>query len=92
MDTGYLLLLALVFGFLFILYQRTEARKRRITLLLNLLVLVVVGVNSVARERIGEMAGGLLLALFVSWLFWLVIGRYNPVGSSDEIQVIGMDD
>lgn len=32
------------------------------------------------------------LALFLNGSYWVLIGRYNPVGSSDEIQVIGMDD
>ncbi len=34
----------------------------------------------------------LILAFVLNVLFWLFIGRYNPVHSSDEIQVIGMDD
>lgn len=34
----------------------------------------------------------LALALFVNFAFWLFIGRYNPVHSSDEIRVIGMDE
>ncbi len=34
----------------------------------------------------------LAVALFLNGSYWLLIGRYNPVGSSDEIQVIGMDD
>ncbi len=32
------------------------------------------------------------IALFLNGSYWILIGRYNPVGSSDEIQVIGMDD
>ncbi len=32
------------------------------------------------------------LALFLNFAFWLFIGRYNPVRSSDEIRVIGMDE
>jgi hypothetical protein len=34
----------------------------------------------------------LAAAVVLNLLFWLLIGRYNPVGSSDRIQVIGMDD
>jgi len=35
----------------------------------------------------------LALALVLNLLFWLLIGRYNPVASSDKnIRVIGMDD
>ena len=32
------------------------------------------------------------IALVLNFFFWALIGRYNPVASSDEIQVIGMDD
>lgn len=34
----------------------------------------------------------LILALALNFGFWLFIGRYNPVHSSDEIRVIGMDE
>jgi hypothetical protein len=33
-----------------------------------------------------------VVALVVNFLFWLLIGRYNPVGSSEDIQVLGLDD
>lgn len=32
------------------------------------------------------------LAIVLNVIYWLIVGRYNPVASSDEIQVIGMDD
>lgn len=34
----------------------------------------------------------LVLALLLNFSFWLFIGRYNPVHSSDEIRVITMDE
>ena len=39
-----------------------------------------------------EAWGALVLALVLNFAFWLFIGRYNPVHSSDEIRVIGMDE
>jgi hypothetical protein len=33
----------------------------------------------------------LLLAILINFVFWALIGRYNPVGSSDSITVIGRD-
>lgn len=41
-----------------------------------------------------EMIAGLLSALFLSFIFWLFIGRYNPVGNEDDtqIKVYGLDD
>jgi hypothetical protein len=35
---------------------------------------------------------GFIFAVVVSFLFWLLVGRYNPVGTSDDIHVLGMDD
>jgi hypothetical protein len=34
----------------------------------------------------------LFTALVLNLLFWVLIGRYNPTGSSDAIKVLGMDD
>lgn len=34
----------------------------------------------------------LFTALVVNLLFWALIGRYNPPGSSDAIKVLGMND
>ena len=31
-------------------------------------------------------------AIFFNLLFWIVIGRYNPPASSDEIRVLGLHD
>lgn len=48
------------------------------------------------RQAAGSAANGilvqaLLLAIVVNFLFWALVGRYNPVGSSDSITVIGRD-
>lgn len=52
------------------------------------LVADLIGVPSIHEEA----WAGLTIAVVFNVLFWLFIGRYNPVGSSDSIQVIGMDD
>ena len=39
-----------------------------------------------------EAVLGLLIALVLNGLFWVLIGRYNPVSSSDDIRVMGLDD
>ncbi len=44
------------------------------------------------QSAILEALVGLLIATVFNGLFWLLIGRYNPVHSSDEIRVLGMDD
>ncbi|MBZ0298441.1 MAG: hypothetical protein K8J31_01815 [Anaerolineae bacterium] len=92
-NGGVLLLLAGLFSLLFFLVQRTELRRRRIATL----VVVVVGLLTLYwanfRDLGREFVYSLLAALILNFLFWLLVGRYNPVGDSDEsIQVIGMDD
>jgi len=44
------------------------------------------------RDIHAEAWTALLIALILNGAFWLFIGRYNPPGSSDDIQVIGLDD
>ncbi|MDI9634498.1 hypothetical protein QM565_01670 [Geitlerinema splendidum] len=39
-----------------------------------------------------EALFALVTAFLINFFFWALIGRYNPVGSSDRIQVIGMED
>jgi uncharacterized membrane protein HdeD (DUF308 family) len=93
MNGGAFLLLAGVLSLLLLLVQRTEARRRRLAIIVvaftGFLVLYWANVRDLGREFLL----GLIAALVISFLFWLLIGRYNPVGDSEEaIQVIGMDD
>ncbi len=92
MDIGSLILLALSFTIIFILIQRSEARRRRIVLFCMLLVILLIAwyANTAGLQR--EALIGFFIGLALSWLFWLLVGRYNPVGSSDSIHVLGMDD
>ena len=92
MDTGSLVLLALSFTVVFIMVQRAEVKRKRIVrftaLLLVLLMIWYANMTSLQSEALV----GFIIAVVMSFLFWLLIGRYNPVGSSDEIRVLGMDD
>jgi uncharacterized membrane protein HdeD (DUF308 family) len=92
-NWGVFLLLAGLFTVVLLLIQRTEAKRRRLSrflvLLLALLTAYWANVRELGREFIFAVIAGLLL----SFLFWLFIGRYNPVGDSDKtIQVLGLDD
>jgi H+/Cl- antiporter ClcA len=51
----------------------------------------------VASQKLGSDAVwlvnmALLGAVVVNILYWAFLGRYNPPGSSDDIQVLGRDD
>lgn len=93
MNWGALILLAGLFSIMLLLIQRTEAKRRRLVIFLmtfvGFLTWYWAGVRDLSREVVLALVAGLVF----SFLFWLFIGRYNPVKDSDDvIQVIGMDD
>ena len=92
MDGGLVILLVLSLGTIIFVIQRTEAKRRRIVLVVMFLVLLVLGWLVNIRGAWGEAVVGLLIALLLNGLFYILIGRYNPVGTSDDIHVLGMDD
>jgi amino acid transporter len=92
MDISTLVMLTVIFTFLILLFQRTEAKKRLIVFLLLMLPGVLLRNFVFYRDVHTEGWLALGIALILNLAFWLFIGRYNPVGSSDRIQVIGMDD
>lgn len=92
MDLGLFLLLLFVLSTILFIIQRTEAKRRRVVIIvMGFLTLIVLWFVNL-RQIWGEAILIFLLALFLNFLFWLLIGRYNPVGSSDSIRVLGMDD
>lgn len=92
MDLGITALLTAVFGLLMFFIQRTEAKKRLVVTLITLIVLELIRRYVWFRDVHTEGWVAFIAAFLLNFLFWLFIGRYNPVGSSDRIQVIGMDD
>lgn len=85
-------LLILLYTMLFLLIQRSEAKKRRLVLLLLLPIVGLIHWYANLRELGGQSNMALATAVVFNLLFWILIGRYNPVGSSDDIQVLGLDD
>mgnify|MGYP001231032480 CR=1 FL=1 len=92
MDIGPTLLLAFIFGLILLLIQRSERRRRLVVFLTFLVVGEMIRRYAFFRDAHTEVWAGLIAALVLNGLFWLFIGRYNPPGSSEEIQVIGLDD
>ncbi len=92
METGYLIALILLFSFMMFVFQRTEAKKRRIIAFMMLIVFLFIRDWVLSRAIVREANTAFIIALVVNLLFWALIGRYNPVPSSDEIQVLGLDD
>ena len=92
MDAGTTVLLTLVIGLMLFLLQRTEPSKRRIVFVLLLVCAELLRRFVWFREVHTEAWTALIAAIVLNFLFWILIGRYNPVGSSDRIQVMGLDD
>ena len=57
-----------------------------------MILVLLIRHNAFLKVKHSETQAAFVLGLILSFLFWLLIGRYNPIGSSDDIQVIGMDD
>lgn len=92
MDAAILALLVLSLGTVMFVIQRTEAKRRRIVLFVMFFVIVVLVWLVNIRGAWGEAVIGFVVASVLNFLFYVLIGRYNPVGSSDDIHVLGMDD
>lgn len=92
MNGQTLFVLTLLSSMILLIHQRSDpARKKAMrwfTVPSYLLILVFVWWNAYWLEAVL----GFILSLLISGLFWLFIGRYNPVSSSDDIHVLGMDD
>jgi hypothetical protein len=92
MALGSFLLLLFIFSLIFFAIQRTPAKHRVIVVGSMLLPLALVIRFADFREIGTEAFVAFIAALILNFLFWVLIGRYNPVGQKGEIQVIGMDD
>ena len=87
------LLLTIFTSIIFLLIQRSEAKRRRLTVLLMIVVGGLFFYWASVRGLTGEFVTATIAGLLLNLLFWLLVGRYNPVKDSDDvIQVIGMDD
>jgi hypothetical protein len=92
MDWGITLLMTISFTVIFILIQRSEQSRRCIVWASMIVVLGIIAYWAITARTISETILGLVFGLVLTGLFWMLIGRYNPVGSSDNIKVLGLDD
>jgi hypothetical protein len=89
MDWSYITLITSVFSILLIITQRVVATRRHLMrgFVISMAILLMIRYELQVENLVGYG-----IALFVSFLFWLLIGRYNPVGDDSGIKVYGMDD
>ncbi len=93
MNTGNLIFLAILFTLMLLALQRTERRRRWITLLGIAIPAFLIYQWAQVRGRTAEALIGAGIGLALNLIFWLLYGRRHPPCSSDrEIKVIGIDD
>jgi predicted neutral ceramidase superfamily lipid hydrolase len=93
MDLNYIGLIALLVALLLVMIQRTESKRRRLAVILVVPGLLLIRQNAFLKGDLHEETLlAFIIGIILSLLFWLLIGRYNPVGSDSEVKVIGMDD
>ncbi len=92
MDWGAFFTFTLLISLLVFLTQRAEAKRRFAVALMMLIPGILLRNLAVYREVEREAWFALVAALFLNFMFWALIGRYNPVPNSDEMRVLGMDD
>lgn len=86
------LVLSLLFLMTFISLQRADPSRKKVIRNFSIFMYLLIGFYAWWYRAYIEMLVGLAAAALISGLFWLLIGRYNPVNSSDDIRVLGMDD
>lgn len=90
MDWNYIFLVGFTFGVMLILTQRiTNPRQKR---LFRGFVVTMAIILMIRYQLQIENLVGYFIAIIISYLFWLLIGRYNPVGNHEEIKVYGLND
>lgn len=92
MDWSIAIFLTVIMSVMLFLIQRTEARRRLFVTLLMLVVGELIRRYVWYRDVHAEGQFALIVAVLFNFFFWILIGRYNPVGSSDRIRVLRMDD
>jgi hypothetical protein len=92
MNLGGLLILTGFNTALVLLVFRVESKHRRIVAACVLIGLFMVYQYGLGNRAESEAIFALVLAVIFNFVFWVLIGRYNPPRSDDEIKVIGLDD
>lgn len=89
MNWGHLLVVTMLFSVLLIVTQRIIPKRRQLMRLFVVFLAIVLYVRTPLNT---ENILAYVIALSVSFLFWLLIGRYNPPLEDDTIKVYGLDD
>lgn len=91
MNFETLTLLLVFFSIILFIIQRTKRSARRLVIFLMIAPMLFLRHYAVSREAESEALTAFFIAFILNFLFWALIGRYNPVGSK-EVQVLGLED
>lgn len=81
-----------MFGLLFLMRQRADPTNRQAVRRFFTFSVSLIGLYAWWNEVLGVAIVAFLAAQVFSAVFWLLVGRYNPASSSDDIRVLGLDD
>lgn len=90
-DTSAFGLLLLLYGGTLLVVQRAEKASRILVLDIMIFIWVLIWRTAEYREYPGENNWALLAAPLTNLVFWYLIGRQFPPGSSDSIEVLGKE-
>ena len=90
-DCGNFVLLTAIYGLGLLLVQRVERNRQLFTLFVVGFVWLITRRFALFRDLDTELTWAVFAALLLNYLFWLLIGRRFPPGSSTDIRVWGMD-
>lgn len=91
MNLETLTLLTFFFSLMLFIIQRTKPSARRLIIIIMIAPALLFRHYAISRQAEAEAWIALLLAFILNFLFWALVGRYNPVNSKD-IHVLGLDD
>jgi asparagine N-glycosylation enzyme membrane subunit Stt3 len=86
------LILTTVLGILLLIEQRADPSSRKAVRYFTYFSLLLLAIYVWWYGSFREAGLALISAGLFAGLFWLVVGRYNPASSSEDIRVLGMDD
>ena len=93
MDWNYIGLISILVALLLVMIQRTEPKRRRLAAIVVIPLLLILRQYAFLKGDLHEETLiGFIMGIALAFFFWLLIGRYNPVGRDSDVKVVGMDD
>jgi uncharacterized membrane protein len=77
---------------LFFMEQRADPTARNVVRYFTVFSMFLITIYAWWYEALREALFAFITAMVLTFLYWALIGRYNPASSSDDIRVLGMDD